>query len=125
MIEWIVEFSTDTMMFNSIFGILLYWLPLVVCSFGYTTRTFKNIHKDKLKRSEEEKKEKGYYAPTDTIGDLIGRAIVSIIPLANLWACAFDVSPEVFRKAIMWLSRTFDQPLVPVRKEQNDARWRR
>ncbi len=46
------------------------------------------------------------YRPTDTVGTLIGRAFVSFLPVANLWAAMFDLAPDVFE-------RVFNQPLVP------------
>lgn len=118
MIDWIVRFSLKTATFNSIFGICLYWLPLVLCAFGYTVRTAKNIQKDKEERSRIEKKGEGYYEPTDTIGDLIGRSVITIIPIGNLWAALFDVSPEVFERLFEWIGKTFNQPLVPRRKNR-------
>jgi len=115
MIDWIIRFSVETMTFNSIFGICLYWLPFTLCIFGYTLRTARNVQKDKQKRSEAEKSN-SIYRPTDTIGSLIGRALISIIPIANLWAAIFDISPVLVAKLFDWIGKTFDQPLVPTRK---------
>ncbi len=120
MIDLVVGFAVATGTFNSIFGICLYWLPMVICIVGYTIRTARNIQKDKRERIQHEKNEIGYYSPTDTIGDLIGRSLVSIIPIANLWSALFDISPMLFDRLFKWVSCTFNQPLVPIRNKTKD-----
>ncbi len=107
---WLMAFS-----FTSYMGIGLYWLPLSVCAYGYTVRTWLNYQKDVKAREKAETEGKGY-TPTDTVGTLIGRAIVSITPIANLWAGAFDVAPRLFSSFFGWLGRIFDQPLVPKKR---------
>lgn len=121
-------------------GMLLYWLPLAVCVVGYTLRTSENLQKDyivrekyrnylkRLKELEGDEKETdnfkkscrndsvlyaSYYSPTDKIGTLIGRALVTIIPFANLWAGVFDISPRLFKRLIETIEKIFDTPLVP------------
>lgn len=106
MIDWILRFE-----FNSLLGIILYWVPLSFCAGGYTVRTWINYQKDVNTRKSED-----YYSPTDTIGTLIGRALVSLLPIANLWATAFDVAPEVFKSFFKWIGSVFDIPLVPKKK---------
>lgn len=104
MIDWILTFS-----FNSTLGLLLYWLPLGFCGYGYLMRTHRNYRKDKAKREEAG----GYYTPTDKLGTLIGRGLVSVIPVANLCAAVFDLGPEVFSRVIERLENVFNIPLVP------------
>lgn len=126
-------------------GMLLYWLPLSICVVGYTLRTAENYQKDYIEREkyrnylkrlkelegDEEATDRfkrsclsdsethtRHYSPTDKIGTLIGRALVSIIPFANLWAGAFDVSPRLFRRLIERIEKIFDTPLVPRIKEE-------
>lgn len=53
------------------------------------------------------------YVPTDTVGAVIGRVVVSWLPVGNLWAALFDLGPEVFGRFFTWVGRVFDQPLVP------------
>lgn len=115
MIEWIIKFSEATMTFNSFFGIILYWVPLTLCVFGYTLRTARNIQVDRAARAQCERQQLNFYTPTDKLGDLIGRAVVSIVPLANLWAGLFDVSPVLFRRFFHWVGMAFNTPLVPKR----------
>ena len=120
-------------------GMLLYWLPLSICVVGYTLRTSENYQKDCIERekyrnylkrlkelegNDEEidrfkrnnynsDRNSSYYSPTDKIGTLIGRALVSIIPVANLWAGMIDVAPRLFHRLIERIEKIFDTPLVP------------
>lgn len=104
MISWIENFQ-----FNSLMGIGLYWVPLAVCVFGYTMRTAQNYLTDKKDRETEGK----FYTPTDTLGTLIGRAIVSLLPVANLWAGAFDLAPDLLSGFFKRIEKIFNVPLVP------------
>jgi hypothetical protein len=115
---------------NPWIAVFLYWLPLSICAVGYTLKTFENYQKDfrargvyiaKLTAAKALEKTDsgramrtvGYYYPTDKIGTLIGRAVVSICPIANLWAAMFDVSPRLFHRLIQQIEKFFDPPLVP------------
>lgn len=124
-------------------GMLLYWLPLSICVVGYTLRTAENyqkdlIERDKYRKSSKIRKEMGsdelndyirknkdeyssYYSPTDKIGTIIGRALVSIIPVANLWAGMIDVAPRLFHRLIERIEKIFDTPLVPLSKKSDVA----
>lgn len=109
MIDWIMQFE-----FTGWMGLALYWLPASLCAYGYTVRTWLNYQKDVAKRDEVEP---SYYVPTDTIGTLLGRALVTICPVANLWSATFDVAPRLFSSFFKWLGRVFDTPLVPRRSK--------
>lgn len=125
-------------------GMFLYWLPLSICVVGYTLRTAENYQKDIIQRDKvinyekrrkelegdtdaldqfnrlarcEDSRYASHYYPTDKIGTLIGRALVSIVPVANLWAGMFDVAPRLFRRMIERIEKIFDSPLVPAPKE--------
>ncbi len=93
---------------NSTLGFPLYWMPLMTCAIGYIIRTSRNIVRDKSERERIG----AYYTPTDTLGTLIGRGVVSVVPVANLCAAVFDVSPELFSGLIERLERIFCTPLV-------------
>lgn len=113
MIKFLTLFCVNTVTFNSILGFLLYWVPLLFCMVGYTIRTGKNYRKDIKARD----KLFDSYHPTDTIGTLIGRALVSIIPIANLWAAIFNLAPDFFGELFDYIGKIFDQSLVPRKKE--------
>ncbi len=112
-LEIVKSFCLDTATFNSIIGIILYWVPLSLCAFGYTVRTIRNYRTDLIQRRSV-----NYYTPTDTIGDLIGRGFASTMPLVNLWCAMVDVGPDIFGNFFKWMGRVFSQPLVPPKKKQ-------
>lgn len=110
MIDWIVGLR-----WNGMLALCLYWLPLVLCVYGYTVRTWAD-YQDEVDKREDCEKNGGFYYPTLTIGTIIGRAVAAVIPVANLFAAIFDVAPKVFGDFFSWVGRVFDQPLVPKRK---------
>jgi len=90
----------------------LYWLPLAICAVGYTLRTWQNFRKDRRAREADK-----FYSPTDRVGTLIGRGLVSILPIANLCAAAFDLAPEMLHGVFERLAKVFDQPIVPPKRK--------
>lgn len=103
MIDWILGLWANQWI---AFG--LYWMPLAFCTVGYTLRTARNFAKDRRDRVTG-----SFYHPTDKIGTLIGRGLVTAMPVGNVFAAAFDLAPEVFGRFFRWIDRLFDQPLVP------------
>src|ERR1041385_6372219 len=103
--DWVLHYWANVWI-----AIGLYWLPLAICCVGCIARTWQNFRKDRQARDSEK-----YYHPTDTVGTLIGRGIVSVIPVANLCAAAFDLAPEMLSGFIARIAKIFDQPLVPKR----------
>ena len=101
---------------NTLLVICLYYVPFLLCFVGYTVRTAKNYMKDKSNRELSLVDKFKVYYPTDYLGDIMGRAIVSILPIANLWAAMFDIFPNMFGKLCVFFHNIFNQPLVP-RKE--------
>jgi len=91
---------------NGTLAILLYWLPLVLCTYGYAVRTGYDIAKDKRECHKQ------YYTPELRIGTLIGRGIAAIVPVVNLLCAIFDVAPEVFSRFFTWIGEVFNQPIV-------------
>lgn len=114
--------------FNSLLGICLYWIPLVFCMVFYTVRTAAGYMADKAGREKDDaEREKEvdspyrstyHYYPKETIGRIIGRALVSVMPIANIWAALFDLSPKVFGRFFELVGQIFDQPLVPKRERK-------
>lgn len=90
----------------------LYWLPLALCLYGYTVRTFRDYRKDVAAR------EKDYYHPELTIGLIVGRLVMAVLPIGNLFAAVFNVAPEVFGDFFRWVGKALDIPLVPKKKDQ-------
>jgi hypothetical protein len=116
MIDWVLGLWA-----NKWIAFLLYWVPAAFCAVGYLLRTARNFRKDRAKRVEVG----AYYHPTDTLGTLIGRAVVTILPIGNLLAGLFDLSPEVFGRFFTWIGKVFDQPLVPDFDDGDERRKKR
>jgi hypothetical protein len=101
---------------NGWLALLLYWLPMTLCVFGYTTRSVQKIRKDRANRAAAK-----FYVPSITVGTLVGYALLMVCPIANLFAAVFDVAPKIFGDFLEWCGRVLDIPLVP-RRENEIAR---
>ncbi len=127
MIDTIMAFSFWGISLTNWLGLLLYWLPAALCLYGYTIRIWYRYQNDYAKRSAAEKVKElraagskdvyssGTYIPSLTVGSILGYALLTIIPIANLFAAIFDVAPKVFSSLIKYLEKVFNQPLVPAR----------
>ena len=116
MLNWVINFH-----WNGLIGLALYWVPMLFCAVFYTIRTAEGYMRDTAAREESakpvgDKQRQSIYIPQETIGAILGRALVSVIPIANLWAALFDLSPKVFSRLFDAFDRIFDQPLVPPNK---------
>lgn len=121
MIDWIVGFSVATFTFNSIFGFVLYWVPMLCCAVGYSLRTMKNYRKDIKERVSYTTWSHGY-SPTDSVGTILGRFFICFIPIANLVCTIADIAPSFFGRFFDWLEKTFNTPIVPDSKKYEDER---
>ena len=113
--NWIIEHLPA---WNSWIALVTYWLPMALCAFGYTMRTVYKTKHDLNERAEAPKRQYGTYIPSVTIGTLVGYVLLTVTPIANLFAAIFDVAPIVFRVFFEWCARVLDVPLVPKRKDQ-------
>lgn len=102
--------------FTSLMGLVLYWVPMIVCLVVYAVRTWENYQKDVAAREEAENSDKKWYNPTDTVGTLIGRFVASVCPFVNVLAAIFDTGPKMLRRIFSVFEDVFDKPLVPKRK---------
>ena len=93
---------------NGWLGICLYWIPFLICTVGYSVRTWKGYQIDWKNRSSDK-----YYSPRETVGSVLGRLLTTFIPIANLWATVFDLGPKLLEILFDWFVTTFNQPLVP------------
>lgn len=117
MIDTIINFVVN-LQWNSRLAIALYWVPFSFCLYGYTVRTFKRYIVDRKIRETPG----AIYIPKEKIGTLLGRALVTITPIANLWAAMFDLAPKMFSSLFSVIEKIFDQPLVPDTKYHHDIR---
>jgi hypothetical protein len=91
---------------------LLFYAPMLLCLYGYAVETWQDFQKDKADRDSAK-----YYVPSLTVGVILGRALLTIIPVANLFAAIFSVGPKVFGDFFRFIGRVFDQPIVPKRMD--------
>ncbi len=126
--ETLLTFNLWGVSLTNWLGILLYWLPAALCLYGYTIRIWVRYRRDYNDREEYERdlndsRRIHAYIPSLTVGSILGYALLTIIPVANLFAAIFDVAPKVFSSAIKYLEKVFNQPLVPKREraERGDA----
>jgi hypothetical protein len=120
-VNWIIEHLPA---WNSWIALVTNWLPGALCAYGYLLRSIYKIRQDKAKRQEAESGEKlnAYYLPGITVGSLVGYFVLTITPIANLFAAIFDVAPGLFRRFFDWCARVLDVPLVPKRKKPGETR---
>lgn len=91
----------------------LFWLPLVLDLVGYALRTWHEYQRDLQRRAAEDPEKGRFYYPELMIGHIVGRFLVSLIPIANLFAAIFNVAPELFGRFFQWVGKVLDYPLVP------------
>lgn len=107
MIDSILNFKCNSLL--ACYWLVLYWVPLIYCGIYYTVRTSKDYLYDKKNREFY----KTAYHPTLTIGVIIGRGVGSTLPVVNLIAALFDVSPVVFRRFFLLIGNALNRPVVP------------
>lgn len=112
MIDTIVGLAQDPIWFTA--G---YAAPALLCTFGYIRRSYNEVQRDKRElemvlAGQRSGSGAGYYAPTITVGTLMGRAIVTMCPGVNFLSAVFDHGPELFGSFFKMIGKVFDRPLV-------------
>lgn len=77
--NWIIE---QLPCWNSWIAVLLYWLPLALCTYGYTLRSVHKFRKDRAARADAEAKD-GFYIPSVSVGTLVGYSTLAVVPIAT------------------------------------------
>ncbi|HET6631496.1 MAG TPA: hypothetical protein VFG73_02155 [Rhodanobacteraceae bacterium] len=92
----------------------LYYLPLVVCALGFAVRTGRDYQRDVAARAAAERTHR-LYAPELTIGTLLGRAVLTFVPVLNVLTAvfAFALGRRALIRALDWIWTLTDVPLVP------------
>ncbi len=106
MIDYVLSFQ-----FNSLLGLLLYWVPLVLCLIGYTARTW-NDYKHEIVRREQCVKDRYSYFPNLTVGVVLSRIFSSVVPGFNIMALVFSISGPMLASIWEFFSAVFSMPLV-------------
>lgn len=93
-------------------GFWTYWLPMILCFIGYTGRTWYQVKE--LKRPKKDNYDYSRVPPL-TVGTIIGRILLSTIPLVNIIALVFGLSYDMVSKAGSWISKVLNFELVKKR----------
>lgn len=112
--NWIIERTPE---WNSWMALFLYWMPLALCTYGYSVEFVQKYRKELQSRAKAEADEKDYYFPSLTLGWIVGHVVLALMPIANMFAAVFDVAPKVFGDLFEWIGKALDIPLVPKRKQ--------
>lgn len=99
--------------------IWLYWLPLIGAATIYFFRTVIEIRRDLANKREvfDTTSERTHYYPTVTVGTIVGRILLTVIPVVNLVVFVFDCAPALTKRFFSTISEILDMPIVkPIRK---------
>lgn len=85
---------------------VLYVVPTVLCVIGYSIRTAKDVIHDLKNKNET------YYYPKTTVGTIIGRFGLSVIPVINIFVFFMDLAYDWVDKAARLTDRVLNTPVV-------------
>lgn len=105
---YIPQFMIDN---SVVWGLLLYWLPLVICAV-YFSKRFVDYYRADL-NAREGTDTNSYYKPQLTVGAILSALIIIGMPVVNLVYGALNAAPHMFSGFFKWCGRVFDFPLVP------------
>jgi hypothetical protein len=102
-----------------------YWVPIIICLVGYIFKTVKEYNEDVKNRADylsqpDSAQIQRRYIPELVVGHLVGRLLVSFIPVVNFCIALFVFLPTLARDIIDVCSNWLDIPLVP-KKEKATA----
>lgn len=100
---------------TGMFGLLLYWLPVLICLIGYTFRTFNNVSEVRTKVAQGRPV---YDHDIPTVGWVFARIFYSFCPVVNLIVTVFDLGSRFVHEVASALRRMFNIPLVSVPKDK-------
>ena len=116
MIDSTIAFITNVEL-NSMMGLYLYWAPVIYCLVFYFVRTVVNFRKDKSRHELYLADPKhNYYSPSETVGGILIRILLSVFPVINIWCALFDLTPDVYKYASKYFDNFLNIPLVPKQK---------
>jgi hypothetical protein len=91
---------------NYTLSFCLYWIPLAMCFLGYVLQTIKDYKADYVSHTSN------YYNPKLTIGVLVGRLLITILPVFNLFTAVFKQLPMLIGNFLDFLDQTLNIPLI-------------
>lgn len=111
MTEYIPNFILQ-FQFNSLLGILLYWVPLVLVAVDAIRTSYKDIRLDLDNRNRDY----GRY----TIGDILIHVFQTVTPVVNLLKAVFVAAPNLLSGTFKTLCKILDTPVISVKKDVRD-----
>lgn len=103
--NFIGSIVSDTSL-NGTLAICLYWIPLLVCLVGYIFDFIRDY------KADAEKYQEPYYNPKLTVGSILGRLIITILPVCNLAVAIFKHLGKIIRKIIEVCADFLDIPII-------------
>ena len=113
MYDFLVNLMSYGNYWNTWIALGLYWLPWLLCIVGYIIDSYNEIREDIIRR---ETRNLDQYYPIITLGTLIWRAIISVVPIVNLAPTIFVHLPKFCGNFFKIIHEIFDMPLVPPKK---------
>lgn len=107
MIDYVLNFA-----FNSVLGIWLYWVPLLICTIYSIGATYYDAQDDIKNRDST-----SYYREKLTIGVTLLRIVGIVTPGWNLISAVFHTAPAVLRHVFDICANILSIPLIPKRKK--------
>jgi phage-related protein len=108
MTEYIPKFILD-FEFNSLLGILLYWVPLVITAIDAIKQSYTDIRRDINERSRNYSRY--------TIGDIVFYIFQTVTPVVNLLKAVFVSAPNLLRDSFHRVFTILDTPVIPYKKD--------
>lgn len=94
----------------SIIVLLFYAIPACICLISDVHKTVQDIKTDIRKRSE------AYYSPEVTIGRLLGKLLLTLIPVVNIIKALMYLLTDFAEIVISFVDKVLSTPLVPKKK---------
>lgn len=98
--DYILNFITS-FDWHSSTAIIFYWVPVVLCVVGFLF-DFREMYKIDLNNYQAE-----YYIPKLTVGAIVGRMVLSFVPICNFIASirhAFTLITDIIATFSEWLN---------------------
>jgi hypothetical protein len=109
MTEYIPKFILD-FEFNSLLGILMYWVPLVITAIDAIKQSYTDIRSDINERTRNYSRY--------TVGDIVLYTMQTVTPVVNLLKAVFVSAPNLLRGTFDALFAILDTPIIPAKKEK-------
>ncbi len=85
-----------------------YFLPLVICAISYIFETISDLAIDARHLKEYNNGDHSYYDPKTTVGLILGRAFLTVLPAVNIFVAIFSRLGQI----LDWLGKTFNIAII-------------